>query len=243
MAARLAFAGRVCGVLTAAHVLDGLPDQGEVGLVTLAGQERQFRKQTIEMAETTKISIRGNGFGPDGPDLGFLRLPEKYLGWLRAINSFYNLTKSRDEYLANSTPGPDSVDAIVGMIHERTKTLMADNLRKKGFEALFSDGRIVETRHATGHDLLSFLPTAYPDFQLPANFQGTSGGALWRVYIGVKDDVPQVVGKCLWGVPFYQSPPDKNNERTLTCHGPDGIYTSILDEIIRTWPEETKEIQ
>src|ERR1700681_575904 len=55
------------------------------------------------------------------PSLGFLRLPEKYLGWLRAINSFYNLTKSRDEYLANSTPGPDSVDAIVGMIHERTK--------------------------------------------------------------------------------------------------------------------------
>jgi hypothetical protein len=214
-----------------------------VGLVTLAGQERQFRKQTIEMAETTKISIRGNGFGPDGPDLGFLRLPEKYLGWLRAINSFYNLTKNRDEYLANSTPGPDSVDAIVGMIHERTKTLIADNLRKKGFEALFSDGRIVETRHADAHDLLSFLPTVYPDFQLPANFQGTSGGALWRVYIGVKDDVPQVIGKRLWGIPFYQSPPDKNDIRTLTCHGPDGIYGSILDEIIKTWPNETKETQ
>jgi hypothetical protein len=63
----LAVAGRVFGVLTAAHVLDVLPEKGEVGLVSLMGQERQFCKLTIEMSETQRISLRAEDFGPEIP--------------------------------------------------------------------------------------------------------------------------------------------------------------------------------
>ena len=106
-----------------------LPEQGEVGLVSLMGQERQFRKLTIEMSETQRISLRADDFGTDGPDIGFLRLPDKCLPWLRAINSFYNLTKSAADFLGNRAPGPDFVDAVVGMIAERTMSITEDNLR------------------------------------------------------------------------------------------------------------------
>jgi len=236
----LVFAGRVFGILTAAHVLSELPESGEVGLVTLAGQERQFRKLTIEMSETKRISLRPKDFGPDGPDIGFLRLPESSLGWLQAINSFYNLTKTCEDLLADIAPGPDFTHAVVGMIGDRTKSILENGLRKKGFEAVFSDGNIVGTRHANGYDLLSFLPNLYPDTQLPGDFRGTSGGALWRVYIGKKDASYQAIGKRLWGVPFYQSLPDSNGRRTLTCHNPNAIYTSILDEITKLWPNEVE---
>ncbi len=236
----LVFAGRVFGILTAAHVLNELPESGKVGLVTLAGQERQFRKLTIEMSETKRITIRAKDFSPDGPDIGFLRLPENSVGWLQAINSFYNLVKTWDELLAHNAPGPDFTHAVVGMIGDRTKSITEDGLRKKGFEAVFSDGSIAGTRHANGYELLSFLPNLYPDTQLPGDFRGTSGGALWRVYIGKKGASYEAIGKRLWGVPFYQLLPDLKGRRTLTCHGPDAIYTSMLDEIKKQWPTEVE---
>jgi hypothetical protein len=66
--------GNVRGILTAAHVLDNLPDRGTVGIVEYQGESVHYRKRTIEMADTTRILLRGDAFGPDGPDLGFLRL-------------------------------------------------------------------------------------------------------------------------------------------------------------------------
>src|SRR4051794_35410249 len=77
--------GKVRGILTAAHVLTNLPDQGDVGIVEYRGQTIHYRKRTIEMANTTKIVLRGDGFGSDGPDLAFLRLAADTVGWFEAI--------------------------------------------------------------------------------------------------------------------------------------------------------------
>jgi hypothetical protein len=38
------------------------------------------------MANTTKIVLRCDAFGPDGPDLGFLRLAADTVGWFDAIS-------------------------------------------------------------------------------------------------------------------------------------------------------------
>jgi hypothetical protein len=54
--------------------------RGEVGIVEYRGQTMHYRKRTIEMANTTKIALRGDAFGPDGPDLGFLRLSSETVG-------------------------------------------------------------------------------------------------------------------------------------------------------------------
>jgi hypothetical protein len=231
--------GKVTGILTAAHVLDNLPDQGAVGIVEYRGESIHYRKRTIDMAASTKIVLRDSAFGADGPDLGFLRLPPESIGWFAAIGSFYNLLKHRADA---STPPPSSnfMDAIVGMIDERTKDLPADrpNERRKGFEALFSNGMVSATHEANGYDLVDFMPAEYPDFKLPGNYQGTSGGALWRFYLKLNGEKPEIAASRLWGVPFYQTK-GGDGTHTLTCHAMSGVYGSLLDAIANKWPEET----
>jgi hypothetical protein len=230
--------GKVSGILTAAHVLDNLPDQGVVGIVEYRGEKLHYRKQTIDMAGATKIVLRDASFGPDGPDLGFLRLPTESVGWFAAIGSFYNLLKHRSD-ASNPAPSPHSADAVVGMIHERTKGLPAEraNERRKGFEALFSNGTVSGEREANGFDLFDFVPTEYPDFKLPGNYQGTSGGALWKIYLKLNGEIPQVAAARLWGVPFYQT--NEKGSHRLTCHGMGGVFGRLVDAVIAKWPEET----
>jgi hypothetical protein len=76
--------GKVRGILTAAHVLDNLPDRGTVGIVEYRGEGIHYRKRTIEMANTTRIVLQDEAFGPDGPDLGFLKLSADTVGWFEA---------------------------------------------------------------------------------------------------------------------------------------------------------------
>jgi hypothetical protein len=232
--------GKVRGILTAAHVLSNLPEQGEVGIVEYRGQTIHYRKRTIEMANTTKIVLRGDAFGPDGPDLGFLRLAPDTVGWFDAIGSFYNLLKHRAD-ASGAAPSTDYTDAVVGMIDERTKDLAAERPRerRKGFEALFSNGTVSGERTAGGYDLFYFAPTDYPDFTLPGNYGGTSGGAVWRIYLKLDGEKPDIAGVRLWGVPFYQTKKDEGGH-VLTCHGTAGIYGSLLDAIVAKWPRETR---
>jgi len=193
------------------------------------------------MADATKIVLRGVAFGPGGPDLGFLRLSAETIGWFEAIGSFYNLLKHRSD-ASQPVPSPHSTDAIVGMIDERTKDLPAERPRerRKGFEALFSNGTISGEHIGGGYDLFDFVPTDYPDFKLPGDYQGTSGGAVWRIYLKVNGDNPEIAGARLWGIPYYQTKKEGGGH-VLSCHGMGGVYGALLDAVIAKWPEETAE--
>jgi hypothetical protein len=103
--------GRLDGLLTAAHVLNALPKSGDVGVVLYKGESLQ--KQVIKIQDTNRVTICGKNFGPNGPDLGFLRLPEENIGWLKATSTFYNLSKRRDQVLIKQAPAPNYVDAVV----------------------------------------------------------------------------------------------------------------------------------
>lgn len=227
--------GDLYGFLTAAHVLEALPVHGDVGIVLY--RERTFQKQVIKMENTERLVIRAAEFGPDGPDLGFLRIPNENLGWLKATSSFYNLSKRRDEFLAGETPASNHVDAVIGLIEELTQEARVPNpeRRAKVFSALFCNGEIRERKTIQGYDLFNFLPTAYSDFKLPASFEGMSGGALWRVYFDMKDDKPIIVGQRLYGIPFYQLS-ENDGIISIICHGPDGIYKVLTEKIKERWP-------
>jgi hypothetical protein len=230
--------GKVDGMLTAAHVLDALPSKGEVGIILF--KDSALQKHVIDMAHAVPVSIRGQQFDADGPDLGFLRLPQPIVGWLRAISSFYNLTKHRDEALVNTQPTPHHTDAIIGMIDELTKELPVDKplRRAKAFSAIFCNGMAQNEHNKNGFDLVDLAVTAYPDFPVPESFEGMSGGALWRVFFTEQDNSVKIIAKRLIGVPFHQST-GADGGRIITCHGMKGIYTSLLDKIIAQWPDET----
>jgi hypothetical protein len=233
--------GSVHGVLTAAHVLNELPNTGSVAVVLHRENSLQYQRQTIDMQRADKLVIyeRERGYGPSGPDLGFLRLPLQDVGWLKATNIFYNLSTRRNEVLAGKTPGPFFMDDISGMIHELTKELPPDRplVRMKRFQAIFCGGKSRKATVKTGYDLFDFEVLPSPGFALPASFEGASGGAIWRLYCEVNEDEPIVVGKRLHGVPFHQTHTE-DGKTIIAYHGPKDIYGLLIDKVTEKWPEE-----
>lgn len=230
--------GPIQGILTAAHVLEHLPDKGNVGLVLYQDDPAKFGKRVIDMQHAEKLMLGGEASGVAGPDLGFLRLPPNTVAALGAVLSFYNLSKRQDDVLANRAPTPSYSDAIVGMISELTEDVPTERprVRRKSFTAIFGPGTSSAITEANGYDLFDFEVTSSPDFKLPNSFGGTSGGAVWRFYIAEKDGAASVVDSRLVGVPFFETPRD--GKMITSCHGPKSIYRVLADAIVKRWPED-----
>ena len=231
--------GSVHGILTAAHVLINLPDQGEVGLVRFPRVQSFAQKVTIDMGQTEKLTIAADAFGPEGPDLGFLRLSPKDAGALKARNVFFNLGMRQKSVLADDQPDPPYFDGISGMIAEWTTDLPPEQglARVKGFRALFGVGLVVREHESNGFDLFDFEVTYGPGSDSPDSYGGMSGGALWRVYC-TKDNDGQlsVVDKKVFGVAFHQSDLS-DQKRIITCHGPRSVYGPLIEAIRERWLE------
>jgi hypothetical protein len=129
------------------------------------------------------------------------------------------------------------MDAIVGMISELTEDIPSGLplVRRKSFTAIFGPGTSSAITEANAYDLFDFKVTETPDFKLPSSFGGTSGGAVWRFYIGEKDGTPSVVDSRLIGVPFFETPRD--GKMIISFHGPKSIYGVLADAIAKRWPE------
>lgn len=231
--------GSVNGILTAAHVLKNLPDQGEVGIVRFKKESWAAQKLTIDMEQAEKLTIAAEVFGPEGPDLGFLRLPSERVGALKTRNVFFNLERKQASVLANYQPKLPYFDGISGMIAEWTTNLPSERglARVKGFRSLFGVGRVVREYESNGFDLFDFEVSYDSEFEPPGSYKGMSGGTLWRAYC-TKDDNAQlsVLNKMIFGVAFYQSA-ISDSKRIITCHGPRSVYGRLIEAIRDKWPE------
>ncbi len=232
--------GSINGILTAAHVLKNLPDQGKVGLIRFSRMSPSFpQKPTINMEKAEKLAIAADDFGPEGPDLGFLRLSPNDVGTLKARNLFFNLGKRRESILGNDQPDPPYFDGISGVIAELTTNLPPEQrlARIKGFHALYGVGMVVREHESNGFDLFDFEVSYGPDIEAPDSYAGMSGGALWRVYCTEDDDGQlSVVDKKVYGVAFHQSQ-ILDQKRIITCHGPRSVYGPLMEAICEKWPE------
>jgi hypothetical protein len=52
----------------------------------------------------------------------------------------------------------------------------------------------------------------------------------------MRDGTPSVVERRLFGVPFYE----RDDPRTLICHGPKSIYASLVEAVKNKWPEDAR---
>jgi hypothetical protein len=237
--------GSLHGVLTAAHVHAALPKHGNVGIILNAENPEQYSKLAINMDHIEPIIIKGEEFGPLGPDLAFLRLTDcEALGWLKAKNLFYSLSQRRDSILSGDRPTKTYTDSITGTIHELTKEEPRErrNVRRITFRNIFCPVRPSAVRYLNTHDLLYVqLATEHePTFKVPNSFEGTSGGSVWRFYVIENDGKLEIVESRLIAVPFHQSlTPD--GKREITCHGSRSIYGSLVDQIRARWPDESAE--
>jgi hypothetical protein len=206
------------GVLTAAHVLEALPKYGNVGIILNAENLGQYSKLVINMDHTEPVIIKGEEFGPLGPDLAFLRLTDgEALGWLKAKNLFYSLSQRRDSVLSGHRPTKTYSDNITGTIHELTTEEPRErrNVRRITFRNIFCPVRPSAVRFLNTHDLLYVqLATEHePAFKIPNSFEGTSGGSVWRFFVTEKDGNPEIVESRLIAVPFHQSLTEMGRER------------------------------
>lgn len=106
--------GQSFGILTAAHVLKNLPDEGQVGLVRYSSRPEFAEQMKLEMSYSEKLIIAADVFGPDGPDIGFLKLPQQSIGTLQARNVFFNLGIRSESVLNGNEPEPPSLTAFPG---------------------------------------------------------------------------------------------------------------------------------
>lgn len=226
--------GPIFGILTAAHVLDALPRHGEVGLLRITNKPDKPQKMRIDMRQAETVVIGGPSFGQSGPDIGFLRLPKNEAGWLNAQNIFFNLEKPQPE-------PPSSLQALpcfnlfIGVVAERTDKALnpKTNTLLTGMTAIASPATILRESNAKGLDFLDIDIELAPEVKRPMSFAGMSGGGLWQVCLDA--ELRRERDRRLVGVAFYESE-SVNGRRTLTCHGPQTIYTDMLARICAKWP-------
>jgi hypothetical protein len=232
--------GSIHGILTAAHVLEALPNDGEVGLIRFT-RNKMVQSQTIDLSLTDRLLIGGQSNGARGPDIGFLRLNHHQVGTLNATNVFYNLTMRQQSVLSNDHPTSECFEAVSGLIEEWTINHPKDEAGRtqlKGFRGLFGVvAHSVGSREAAGYDLVEYEAIAQHESPAPFSYQGWSGAALWRIYI-TRDDNGElaIAKKRIVGLAFYQSDA-VDDARLITCHGPIGLYGNFLEQVQRKWPE------
>lgn len=231
--------GSVSGILTAAHVLDGLPDNEMIGLVRFPVLGSVVQNLKFDISYAQKISIGSAPFTDKGPDLGFLKLPSDVVGSLKARgNIFFNLDKRREAVVSGQYTKRPYFDCVAGVIAERTKELpeILPNTRRKGFEASMELGFTTVIEPTQHIDLFEFDLRPDQDSKVPTNYEGVSGGGLWRIFCTKADDGTLLFAD-LWvlGVAFYQSAV-VNNKRKLIGHGPKSVYQTLADAVRSRWP-------
>lgn len=220
-------------ILSAAHVVEALPNTGPIGIVRFSPYQSALQKFTFEGNLCKKIILRGKAFGCDEPDLALLVLPYNVAGTVAAQSSFYNLTLRRDGALRGifSEKNNDGyMHCAVGVIHELTteRYELQTAGRIKTIYALCDLGKVLNYRHSNEYDFIDFEPKHEEGYQAPQNYQGMSGGGLWRIFVKLDaSNKPTVSDIFLFGVVFFQSDLVAG-KRVLTCHGPQSIYGQLL---------------
>jgi hypothetical protein len=220
-------------ILTADHVIENLPQKGEVGLILPTRFPAQAHRAVIEIEFSNKITVSRGAIEAEGPDLAFLTIPQPFVGTIKAKKTFYNLCKRRSRILKRQSSINEGVWLITGMVEELTSEIPPERgyERVKVFRGICGAGIIGREYRKDGFDYLEFEAKYNENYEGPQSYKGYSGGGLWQLIIDKsKDGVFQIKEKILSGVVFYQSP-ITGIIRSIKCHGRLSIYDAAIDHI------------
>ncbi len=227
----LASVGLVKGIVTASHVIEALPDDGNIGLILHSHSARPL----LNMSDAFRLKLGGEASGKSGPDLGFLRIPLPTFKALNARLSVYDLIKERKEPAKTTF-----FDAAVGIVSELTEELTSDRVDRRitRFRAIFGPGSSSPAEDRSIHDYFDFNVESSTEFTLPTSFGGVSGGAIWRFYTAVKNDVASMTNYKLVGVPYFETV-QTDGKIIISCHGTQSIYDALVGAIKKEWADWT----
>jgi hypothetical protein len=225
----LVTAGGRYAILTADHVLDALPNSGDIGLILPSRFGPQLHRATLDMGVGRKLTVGRASYDQDGPDLGLILLAPADISKLPSSKTFYNLDKRREQMLAS----PRSIDMggwfLCGMVGEQTSDLTPERgfARVKGFRGFTGAGVVVAERRRADFDYLEFQAKYNAAYEGPDSFGGFSGGGLWQVVFEERDGCINIVDALLAGVTFFQSE-IIGDIRTIFCHGRGSVYDCVV---------------
>ncbi|RTM00922.1 MAG: hypothetical protein EKK31_22235 [Hyphomicrobiales bacterium] len=219
--------GEVYGVLTAAHVLDELPEQGLLGYLIFTRKDR-LQQSKIKAELTRKYYAPGWRRGATVmPDLGFLQICDPdTLSEMRARGcSFYNLEKDRD--LRIGFEGLAREYFATGVIAEtRTVVEAGRGLPKRtGFVAIAGRCREAPAR-LNEIDQFTIFSVVIDTDRHPTSYEGMSGGGLWL--LTAPDGDTDNMQRFFIGTIFFQSDATDDGLRILRVHGLPDIYDHLV---------------
>ncbi len=219
-------------ILTAAHVLQHLPCTGEIALVLSSQFGARWHRFTLLMQHTEKVPVAKGSVDAEGPDLGFLVPPSVVLGGIRAVKSFYNLSKRQQEVLSRPRPTDEGIWCLCGIVDEWTdeaKPWRGPDWGKT-FRGILGAGKVAREYARDGYDYIEFGVKVGPGDTDPQSFKGCSGGGLWQIEMGKSGTGKvEVRGIILSGVAFYQS----EAGLPIRCHGRRSIYDAAVGKVRR----------
>ncbi len=228
--------GATHGILTARHVLDELPTEGQIGLILpkSIGVPQAAGKPVVLADSTHRIGFELGPTESLGPDLALLVLHPADVDRLRPTKSFFDLERWRSAVLGDQRDMAHQPHALAGFPDELTLV--------RGPEGGYDE--VKEFNGRSFFDFIDVEPAAadfdYVNFVVgyggapgdpPRNFGGVSGGGLWHVEL-LGDTPAQIrLGNCLLsGVAFHQSE-IVNNRSLIKCHWRRSIYEGLFKRI------------
>lgn len=225
------------GVLTAAHVVKELRKHNRAGLVMTAHPCTTVHRIIFETHHCADFSLAPSGNPVDGPDIAFLVLPPDTTASLKALRSFYNLTKRRDSYLNKAPPRDHGVWALSGLAEEWSKTAPPQPSfpRIKMFDGKVCPLDVIGSRNSGQWDYVTLRANYSDSADIPHSFGGYSGAGLWQILVKPGENGnPMIDQKHLLGVAYYESDlmaqPD-TTVRDVSCHGRESIYRHLIDHV------------
>jgi len=219
------------GILTAHHVAKVVFKFPEFGLCV---SERTPTGLWVKSANLEHVIIGEPPKDADpqiGPDLSFLIIRDSnLLESLKSLRTFCFLESKDQSYF--TFPLERMHWAIAGSPDEAKEVIQTNykggpltKLRNLVGEAVFKSRN---TRNDFDYIELK-IPIDVEPF--PKSYQGVSGGGFWLMPLNRQDDQVTIrIDPILAGVAFHESEPE-GGDRIITGHGPDSIYTRLIESL------------
>ena len=222
------FMGKKC-ILTAQHVIDALPKEGNIGFII----SEKLHKYVLDARSLSMVKIGKGENDLIGPDLGIIVLPQTLIGDIKAYKSFYSIGKFRDRMLNSPLENDMGVWCISGIPDIETKVVDPrpgfDHV--KAFLEFCGFGGIGNQYKYREYDYFDFEVQYSDRTDSPISFGGVSGGGLWQIILAEKENSELIMKEAiLSGVAFYQTELSEN-KRIIKCHGRNSIFRSAYDKM------------
>lgn len=218
----------VFGIITAGHVIERLEEFETWALSSFNSTNGHSRMYHFTRKDTQKIRLGENYRNTDGPDIGFIRLPDDISSQPSNEMTFYNITSRYNEAKTRSgKPNKLNIRAIAGVIGETSSIVeKIDGSTEVETKMIVAPAQVISATERFDMDYYVVRIGPLDGGEHPSSYEGMSGGPLFATR-----ENATMSERILMGVMYRQSDMDQSGGRTISCHGFNSIYNQMCTMI------------